>query len=129
MGGKVQTERVVEFKKANDEEQIVYGEVYIPDKKDSDGNWMTTATVRKMAHSFMEKLRLSKINKGHSGAKDKGTVVESFIARKDDPDFAEDAWVVGVHVPDVKVWKQVKDGTLTGFSIEGSAMLVEEEAE
>ena len=127
--GKVKTEHIVNFKKSIDEKQIVYGEVYVPDKKDSDGNWMTTDTIEKMAHDFLRKGLVSQVSKGHDGKCDKGEVVESFVARDDDPNYATGAWVVGVHVTDVKVWKQVKDGSLTGFSIEGTATLIEEKVE
>ena len=125
--GKIATERIIEFKKSLDEKQIVYGEVYVPDKKDSDGNWMTGETIEKMAHDFLRKGLVSQISKGHDGKCDKGEVVESFIVRENDPDFTTGAWVVGVHVTDAKVWKLVKDGTLTGFSIEGAGILIEEE--
>jgi hypothetical protein len=123
---KIQTERIVEFKKANSEKQLVYGEVYVPDKKDSDGNWMTAETIEKMAHDFMRKGGINQISKGHDGQCDKGVIVESFIAREKDPDYTEGSWVVGVHIPDAEIWKQVKDGTLTGFSIEGTGTLIEE---
>ena len=124
---KVVKENVVEFKKSDDEKQIVYGEVYVPEQRDTDGNWMTAATIEKMAHDFMENLRNTHIDKNHDGKTDKGTVVESFIVRKGDPDYTEGAWVVGVHVPDKTIWGQVKKGELTGFSIGGEAQLVEEE--
>ena len=119
-------ENVVDIKKADDEKQIVYGEVYVPNQRDTDGNWMTAATIEKMAHDFMENLRNTHIDKNHDGEIDKGTVVESFIVRKGDPDYTEGAWVVGVHVSAPDVWEQVKKGELTGFSIAGEAQLIEE---
>ena len=120
---------VVGFKKTVDIKQIVYGEVYRPDEKDTDGNWMTTDTIEKMAHEFMEDLRLTQIDKNHDGDTGKGVVVESFIARSGDADFAEDAWVVGVKVQDKAVWKSIEKGEITGFSIEGRGELIEEEEE
>ena len=124
---KVIKESIVEIKKSDDEKQIAYGEVYVPEQRDTDGNWMTAATIEKMAHDFMENLRNTHIDKNHDGETDKGTVVESFIVRKGDPDYTEGAWVVGVHVQDKDIWDQVKKGELTGFSIGGEAQLVEEE--
>ena len=123
---RVNTERIVEFKKSDEAKQIVYGEVYKPDVKDTDGNWMTHETIEKMAHDFMSNLKNDQIDRNHTGLKDKGAVVESFIVRKGDPDFIEGAWVVGVHVPDKEVWQQIVKGELTGFSIEGTAHLVED---
>ena len=123
---KINTEHIVNFKKSDDVKQIVYGEVYKPDESDTDGNWMTRETIEKMAHDFMSELKNDQIDRNHTGAKDKGAVVESFIVRKGDPDFVEGAWVVGVHVPDKGVWGQIVKGELTGFSIEGTAQLVED---
>lgn len=124
----VKTEQIVEFKKSDSKKQIVYGEVYVPDRQDSDGNYMTVATIEKMAHDFMMNNRNRKISKSHDGNADKGCVVESFIAREGDPDFIAGSWVVGVHVPDAKIWKSIEDGELTGFSIEGTGELIEEES-
>ena len=87
---------------------------------------MTAETIEKMAHDFLANKKNSQISKGHDGNTDKGVVVESFIAREGDPDFVAGSWVVGVHVPDVEIWKQVENGELTGFSIEGSGILIED---
>jgi hypothetical protein len=121
--------REVGFKKSDGKKQIVYGEVYVPDEKDTDGNWMTAETVEKMAHGFMSDLRLTQIDKNHDGETDKGVVVESFVARKDDPDFAEGAWVVGVKVRDKDTWESIEKGDITGFSIEGRCELIAESEE
>ena len=83
----VKTEQIVEFKKSDSKKQIVYGEVYVPDRRDSDGNFMTAETIEKMAHDFMMNSCNSQISKSHDGNADKGCVVESFIAREGDPDF------------------------------------------
>lgn len=124
---RVKTEHIVEFKKSDTKKQIVFGEVYVPNSKDTDGNFMTAETIEKMAHDFLENNRNAQISKGHDGNTDKGCVVESFIAREGDPDFVAGSWVVGVHVPDVNVWKSIENGELTGFSIEGEGDLVVEE--
>ena len=125
---RVKTEHIVEFKKSDTKQQIVFGEVYVPDRRDTDGNFMTAETIEKMAHDFLAKKRYSQISKAHDGNLDKGCVVESFIAREGDPDFAAGSWVVGVHVPDAKIWKSIEAGELTGFSIEGTGELIEEES-
>ena len=122
------TENIVEFKKSNATKQIVYGEVYVPNRKDTDGNFMTAETIEKMAHDFLANKKNSQISKAHDGNTDKGVVVESFIARENDPDFVSGSWVVGVHVPDTEIWKQIEKGELTGFSIEGTGNLIEEES-
>ena len=124
---KITKEHVVDFKKSDAKKQIVFGEVYVPDRRDTDGNFMTAATIEKMAHDFLANSRNSQISKSHDGNNNKGCVVESFIAREGDPDFIAGSWVVGVHIPDVEIWKSIEAGKLTGFSIEGRADLIEEE--
>ena len=122
----MKTENIVAFKKSDNKKQIVFGEVYVPDVRDTDGEFMTAETIEKMAHNFLANKKNFEISKSHDGNTDKGCVVESFIAREGDPDFIPGSWVIGVHVPDVEIWKQVEDGTLTGFSIEGRGTLIEE---
>ena len=123
----INTENIIEFKKSDTKKQIVFGEVYKPNVKDTDGNFMAAETIEKMAHDFLANKKNSQISKSHDGNNDKGVVVESFIVRKGDPDFVEGSWVVGVHVPDTKIWEQIEKGELTGFSIEGTGNLIEEE--
>lgn len=106
-------------KLGSDEQRIVWGEVYVPNVPDSDGDYMNEETIRKMAYKFMGNLRLKNIDVQHDNAAVLGAcVVESFIARKGDPDFIENAWVVGVHVPDDATWSKIKKGEINGFSIE-----------
>ena len=126
MDRQVRTESVIEFKKSDSKQQIVFGEVYVPNRKDTDGNFMTAETVEKMAHDFMLNQRNSQISKAHDGDNSKGCVVESFIAREGDPDFITGSWVVGVHVPDNNVWADIEKGNLTGFSLEGTGTLIED---
>lgn len=106
------------IKKTDEELQIVYAEVYVPDVPDAHNEFMSEETIRKMAHGFMAKGFLNQIDTNHDNEVNGSYVVESFIARKGDPDFIAGAWVVGVHVPDVAVWGQIKKGELNGFSVE-----------
>ena len=120
------TENIVAFKKSDAKKQIVFGEVYVPDRKDTDGNFMTAETIEDMAHDFLANGKNSQISTDHDGYTDKGVVVESFIAREGDPDFIAGAWVVGVYVPDPEIWALIENGDLTGFSIEGVGTLLDE---
>ncbi len=111
------------LKLAADEQQIVWGEVYIPDVPDSDGDFMTADSIRDMAYNFLRKSgdgRLGNIDVRHNNKVVKGcSVVESYIARKGDPDgFVPGAWVAGVHIPDKDTWAAIKKGELNGFSME-----------
>lgn len=101
------------------EERLVYGEVYAPSRPDSDGEFMTAVEIQKMAHDFVRKQRMDQVDQQHqNGLTDGVVVVESFVARKGDPDFIEGSWVVGVHIPDDATWDKVKKGEINGFSME-----------
>lgn len=127
MSNKVTKE--ITFKKADDVKQIVYGEVYVPDEKDTDDHWMTATEIEKMAHTFMANLRQYQIDKQHDSTPDDGVVVESFIAREGDPDFTPGAWVLGTKVTDPETWAQIQKGEITGYSMAGSAVIVPDSTE
>jgi hypothetical protein len=113
---------IIEFKKLDGEEQIVFGEVYAPGFPDSQGDFMTPDEIRKMAYGFMRKGLVSNIDTNHSRSPNGSYVVESFIARDDDPIFIPGSWVIGVKVPDAAVWQMVKSGELNGFSLDGMGL-------
>ena len=115
----------VSIKKCDAAEQIVYGEVYAPDVPDSQGDFMTVETIKAMAHGFMRKGLLAKVDVNHSQVESGCYIVESFLARDDDPVFIPQAWVVGVKIPDPLLWAQVEKGELNGFSLDGFAAKVE----
>lgn len=104
----------------SEEQRLVYGEVYSPLHVDTDMETMTAEDIQAAAHSFLASGRVNKIDVGHDGVESGCLVVESFIARKQDPDgFIEGAWVLGVLVAP-QYWDQVKSGELNGFSFAGS---------
>lgn len=119
--------RFVPMKKADDELQVVYGEVYAPNFPDSQGEYMTAETIRDMAWGFLKKGNVTKIDVQHSQVEAGCYVVESFIAREGDPTFIPQSWVIGVHVPDPELWKLIKSGELNGFSLDGYAAQVKNE--
>lgn len=117
--------------KSEDELQIVWGEVYAPGYPDSDGDYMTADEIRKMAHAFIQSGRVNMIDVQHDNREDdyNAYVVESFIARKNDPDFIQGSWVLGVKIEDPTLWAQVKKGELNGFSFEAQAYKRDSEIE
>lgn len=103
----------------SEEKRLVYGEVYAPLRVDTDTEAMTADQIEKMAHGFLVNGLTDCIDVRHSFEKSGSHVVESFIARKGDPDgFVEGAWVLGVLVPE-ELWPAVKSGELNGFSFAG----------
>lgn len=121
--------RYVSIKKADNYEQIVFAEVYAPDMPDTDNEFMTAEEIKKASYNFVKEGRIFKVDTNHDNEENGSYVVESFIARKDDPDFIEGSWVVGVHIPDAAVWKQVLDGEINGFSLEASVLKTPHELE
>jgi hypothetical protein len=109
----------VQIKKLDQEEQIVFGEVYAPGFPDSQGDFMTPEEIKKMAYNFLRKGVTANIDVNHSQQQSGSYVVESFIARDDDPIFIPGSWVIGVKIPDQAIWSLVKSGELNGFSLDG----------
>ena len=114
------TDRTIDIKKTDSYNNIVMGEVYIPNVVDTDGETITAEDVEKMAHDFMKKGNISKIDINHDFNESGCVVVESFVARKGDPDFEEGAWVMAVQCPD-DVFQKVLNGELNGFSFAGTS--------
>lgn len=117
-------ERTVPIVKVDAEKRIVLGVVYEPDVRDTDGNFMTAEEIEKMAYGFLENMRNANIDRNHDDKPQYGVVVESFIARKGDPDFPPGSWVLGTHVIDDETWEAIKSGEITGYSIAGTCTLV-----
>lgn len=104
----------------SDEKRLVFGEVYAPLRVDTDNEAMTAEQIERMAHNFLAKGRLWKVDTSHNLKMSGCVVVESFIARKNDPDgFIEGSWVLGVKVLPDDLWSAVKSGELNGFSFYG----------
>lgn len=122
-----EVKKEIAFKKADLQKRIVYGEVYVPNEMDAHGQWMTAEEIEKMAHRFMENLRLTQIDKQHDWEPDEGVVVESFIARPGDPDFTPGAWVLGTKILKEETWQAILKGEITGYSMAGVAELIPEE--
>ena len=102
------------------DQQIVYGVVSEPDTVDLQGDRLSKAEIRKACHKFMQTSQ--KITKEHEGPA-KADIIESYIAPVDYKCGGQvvkaGSWVMAVKIHDKDVWKAVKDGEITGFSIAG----------
>ena len=96
----------------------VFGEVYAPDIVDTDGESMSAEDIQKMAHNFIADGLVRSLDTNHNHNLCGAVVVESFIARKGDPDFAEGSWVLGVRMEDGPLWESIKSGEINGFSVD-----------
>lgn len=115
------------IKNVSGDEQIVYGEVYAPYIIDTHGEMMLPEDVKLMAHRFLSLKKNDKIDLMHNNKAIKASVVESFIARPNDPLYTEGAWVLAVKIEDADVWADVKAGKFNGYSFE--AYVYKREAE
>lgn len=114
----------------DDEKQIVYGPVLVPDEPDSDGDKVTEEHIEAVAHGFLK--QYGNIDLRHS-LNNVGSTVESYIAPMDltfeDITVPKGSWIMGVHVSNKDAWDDVKKGKLQGFSIMGVPNSVKKSAE
>lgn len=99
-------------------ERIVFAEVLIPDVPNTYGDFHTKASVREFAYGFMMNGFGIDLDHNNDDVSDSVFVIESFVARANDPEFQEGAWVIGIHVADDAIWEKVLSGELNGFSYE-----------
>lgn len=113
----------------SEEKRIVYGEVYAPWQIDTDGEAMLPEDIERMAHDFLASGRVNKIDVQHNLEESGCQVVESFIARKGDPDgFLEGSWVLGTRIIPDDLWDKVKKGEINGYSFYGPVTQVSVQA-
>lgn len=108
--------------KMNKPEQIVFGVVMEPEVVDGEGEVTSATEIRKAAHNYLKNHRL--IKREH--VDDTECVpVESYIAPEDftmnKENVIKGAWLMGIHVPDKQLWKQVENHELNAFSVGGTA--------
>lgn len=126
--------QVVDIFKIDDEQHIVYGKALVPDRIDLQGDIVSKDDVEKAAHDFLINLQkayselstgqqstnasqigfMHKVFKGVGGF---GYIAESYI----DP---EGSWILATKITDDRVWKMIKDGQITGYSIGGKGVRI-----
>lgn len=118
---------VVDIVKADHEEQTVTGVVLQPEVTDSQGDIMSAEVIKQTAYDFLAGFnKITKLGVQHSVFK-KGQLelVESYIAPIDMvlglKTIKKGSWIMTVRVLSAALWKKVKEGKITGFSIGGKA--------
>lgn len=103
----------------SEDQHLVFGEVYAPNRPDAQGEYMTAVDIQKMAHEFIRAGKMAQIDLMHGNKIVSGaSVVESFVADEGDSRFLPGSWVIGVHIPDPHLWNAIKKGEINGFSME-----------
>lgn len=115
---------VFDVAKTDDERMMAFGIVYAPNQPDAHGDTADAQTIRRAAYEFMREGRHANVDAEHSFSREQAYVAESWITRSGDtlfPDEPEGAWAVGIQVGDPDLWRQLKNGDLTGISLAGTA--------
>lgn len=110
------------IKKVDEDQRLVYAEVYAPNVPDSQNEFMRSEAIVKMAHSFMRNMRLKNVDSNHSLEANGSYVAESFLARESDPVFIPGSWVVAIKVLNDDEWADVKSDKYNGISLYGTAI-------
>jgi hypothetical protein len=80
---------------------------------------MLPEDIEKMAHRFLEFCNTSKsVDTNHTRQVETCVVVESYVAKANDPMFNEGAWIATVRVDDDDLWEGVKSGEYNTFSFD-----------
>ena len=122
----------------DDEKRIVVGAAMVPNKMiiryDELGSpfyvFFSKDSIKKMANKFLREKRTDETSVEHDGIKlgsNKVFVTESWVSEdpiKDKSSFygfslPSGTWYVAMKVLDDKIWKMIKEKSLTGFSVEG----------
>lgn len=105
------------------DERIVYGIVYEPDTVDAQGDQANAEEIKKAAYLFMENVQQFKVM--HKGKNVKVKILENYIAPVDftieKRNVKKGSWVLVTRILDKKLWKEIKAGKLTGYSMAGYA--------
>ena len=112
----------------SEERRLVGGIVYQPDTIDADGDYTDAEEIRKAAEGWMLDGHVLKLQ--HETRAPDTALVECFIAeaptKKGGQIIPVGAWYICCKVLNDKLWKQIKDGQVSGFSMAGEATTSEE---
>jgi hypothetical protein len=108
-----------------EDEQYVLGVVLEPETEDAQGDIYSADEIRKSAYTFME--NFGDMGLQHNGiVNDQIKILETYIAPMDfeieGQKIQKGTWMLGARIVDDVLWQDVKKGTLTGWSIGGSAI-------
>lgn len=114
----------------NEEKRIITGvalranyPIYRFDGDESFYLIFTPEEIEKMAYRFMKNQLLNNVNINHSTDVKGIYLIESFILKADHNmeafnDIEKGSWMVSYKVENDKIWNDIKEGKLKGFSVE-----------
>ncbi len=113
--------------KVDKAQKIVGGIIYEPDEVDTQGDFTDKKEIEKAEYLFMQKYATNtkRIRINHAGKKYFFPILESFIPEKDTPKGGEmikaGSWWLMIKITDDKIWKEILENRLSGFSMGGRA--------
>ncbi len=129
---KAVTEKLPIFKRAeDDEERFVLGIVLKPEVPDSQKEIYSADEIRKTAHGFME-FHANMGRQHTANVNGRIKILESYLALADfeinGRKIKKGTWLLGMRIVDDGIWKDIKSGKLTGLSIGGTAVRIQNRA-
>jgi hypothetical protein len=125
----------IELKEVDSEKKILMGAALVPNKQilraDKDGKpyyiYFSEDTVKKASELFLMRSNQNNATYEHNQKLKGMSVVESWIIEDEKQDksakygfnLPKGTWMISMKVNNEDVWKDVKDGKVKGFSIEG----------
>lgn len=115
--------------KTDKDKRIITGVVLEPDTFDAQETTISSPVIEKAAHGYIVKLveKSAKIGVQHNDFTKKFQLLETWIAPQDlvigTKVVKAGSWVVSMKVISDSVWKKIKNGKITGFSIGGKAKI------
>lgn len=108
----------------DEDQHLVVGEVYVPNRLDSDNEFMQKDEIEAAARRFMLQNANSNVDREHNfkQSPEGDTIVQSYIAKANDPDgYIEGSWIAEGYVRDPDRWEAIKRGEINGWSMAGHA--------
>jgi hypothetical protein len=115
--------------KKQEEKRLVTGIILEPETVDGQGDVVSSEVIERAAHNFLSGYnRETQMGVLHRMFGEIGVeLVESWIAptqmKFGNEDVKEGTWLMTCRVLDDPLWKKIKAGEITGFSIGGSALV------
>jgi hypothetical protein len=122
------------FKVQSEDRRIVSGALMVAGlpiyRRDESGEYyvsFTASAIQSIVYKFMKENRTKEVNEMHETDVDGVFLFESFIIDSSRgiktpegfDELPDGSWFGSFKVDNDEVWKKVKDGTYTGFSVEG----------
>jgi len=120
----------VRIVKSDIEKRLVYGVVLEPDTVDLQEDKISPDIIEKAAHRYM--IMFQALGYEHEEEENGASVVESYITKSEETHngtkIIVGSWVMVTKIHDDDLWEEIKKGEITGYSIGGRAVKVEEDS-